>query len=151
MEDFKMKTAEALSPLLSAFHAIAEQKLNAVRGTYVEGSLERLSFHFDRNCLIVTADENDDSLDVIAVAPTDPRCGGADASGLDPWRDLIGRAFGWGWVTVNQQGYCDGLLLSFHDIVPMIILNVMASSIEMGKITMVDQAPVERPPGSIVQ
>ncbi len=46
-----------------------------------------------------------------------------------PWRGLIGKAFGWGWLTLNQQGYCDGALLSFGDLNPRILLQVIASSI----------------------
>jgi hypothetical protein len=43
--------------------------------------------------------------------------------------------FGWGWITMNQQGYCDGLLLSFGKVIfPQLVLNVMASAIEVGKI-----------------
>jgi hypothetical protein len=46
------------------------------------------------------------------------------------WDRFIGKAFGWGWVTVNQQGYCDGALLGFDGISPNISIEVMASSIK---------------------
>ena len=46
------------------------------------------------------------------------------------------KTFGWGWVAIDQQGYCDGLLLSFEAIVfPEIVLNVVASSIKVGAVT----------------
>jgi Family of unknown function (DUF6334) len=40
-----------------------------------------------------------------------------------------------GYAVVNQQGYCDGLLLSFGDIRPKVLLQVMASSIEVKAIS----------------
>jgi hypothetical protein len=48
----------------------------------------------------------------------------------EPWRNLIGQAFGWGWITINQQDALDGILLSFDGIIPLVMLNVIASSIK---------------------
>lgn len=52
----------------------------------------------------------------------------------EPWQKLIGKECGWTWVTINQQGYRDGVLLSFSGIVPSVMLHVIASSIEVFRI-----------------
>jgi hypothetical protein len=132
---YKIKAAEALAPMLDAFHLIHDKPLRAVRQVWTEGSLERLVLDFGPVSLVVTADENDDSIDIAAPVAAELRDGGVDASRLEPWKDFIGKLFSWGWVAVNQQGYCDGLLLSFGGIVPQLCLNVIASSIKVGTIT----------------
>jgi len=48
-----------------------------------------------------------------------------------PWKKFLGKELGWTWVAVNQQGYCDSVMLSFDGIVPTILLNVVASSIKV--------------------
>ena len=135
----KTREARALSAMLSAFQAITGQRLQHVWQMHTEGSLHRFIFDFDSVSLIVTADEDDDSIHVeVAGSPDANRAGCAEASHLEPWKAFIGRSFGWGWVTVNQRGYCDGLLLSFEGIVPDVMLNVIASSIKIGLVTMVE-------------
>src|SRR5262249_54880039 len=65
------------------------------------------------------------------------------------WRPFIGKPFGWGWITVNQQRYCDGALLGFQDIAPAIFLEVVASSIEVSRIVSegeIKTAAGDRPP-----
>jgi hypothetical protein len=132
----KTRAAEALTPMLSAFHSVADRPLRAVWHVCTEGSLDRIIFDFGQISMIVAADENDDSIDLtVADTPDLRNLGGDETSHLEPWNNLIGKPFGWGWVTINQQGYSDGLLLSFGGIVPQIILNVMASSIKISKIT----------------
>ena len=136
MTTAKSKAAEALYPMLSAFHAISGQSLQAVWQIYTEGSLRTLVLDFGSVSLMVIADENDDSIDFRIADETDLRNGvSVDVSHQEPWNSFIGTPFGWGWVTVNQQGYCDGLLLSFGGIVPQLVLNVIASSIKVGMIT----------------
>ena len=85
----------------------------------------------------MTANDNDDSIDFrIANVADVGNFVGVDASRQEPWAGFIGKPFSWGWITMNQQGYCDGLLLSFGEIIfPQLVFNVMASSIEVGKIT----------------
>ncbi len=131
----KIRAAEALRPTLDAFHPIHDKPLRAVWQVWTEGSLERVALDFGPVWLVVTADESDDSIDITALAAVDLReHGGVDASRLEPWKGFIGKPFGWGWVTVNQQGYCDGLLLSFGGIVPQLFLNVIASSIKLSAV-----------------
>ena len=136
MTTTKTMAAEALFPMLSPFHSISGQPLQAVRQVHAEGSLDRLVLDFGTNALVVSADEDDDSIDLsVSLGADSHRAGDVDSSHLEPWDNFIGMSFGWGWVTVNQQGYCDGLLISFKGIVPQIILNVIASSIKVGTIT----------------
>jgi len=131
----KTMAAEALSPMLSVFQSISDQPLRAVWQIQTEGSLDRLILDFGPNVFVVGADENDDSIELSISAAADFRnIHGVDASDLAPWKSFVGRSFGWGWVTVNQQGYCDGLLLSFGGIIPQLVLNVIASSIKVGTI-----------------
>ncbi|MFZ1140183.1 MAG: DUF6334 family protein [Candidatus Sulfotelmatobacter sp.] len=137
MESAKIKTAEALAPVLSVFHSLGGQSLRGVRQFYTEGSLEQLILEFEQQIhLTIVADENDDSIDIAVSERNNPRNSGIDASYMSPWKDFIGKPFGWGWVTVNQQGYCDGLLLSFGSIIPQVVLNVRASSIKVGTLTL---------------
>jgi hypothetical protein len=122
--------------MLSAFHSVGDRSLQTVWQVYTEGSLDRLILDFGQISLIIVADENDDTIDItIADSPDPHSIGGVDGSSLKPWNSFIGKRFGWGWVTVNQQGYRDGLLLSFESIVPQIVLNVIASSIKVGTIS----------------
>src|SRR5258708_8030949 len=127
--------AEALCPILSSFHSIGRQSLKAVWQRYTDGSMDKLVLDFGVVSLIVVANPNDDSVDIMSTDATDLRNTGVDASHLEPWESFIGKPFGWGWITINQQGYCDGLLLSFGGIVPQVILNVISSSIKVSAIT----------------
>jgi Family of unknown function (DUF6334) len=133
--DAALAVGEALFPVLSGFHEIGQQSLRAVWQTSTAACLDQIISDFDRLSLIVSAKQEDDSIDFdVVVAASVDRTGGVDASQLPEWKDLIDVPFGWGWVTVNQQGYCDGLLLSFGGIVPQVVLNVTASSILVGRI-----------------
>jgi hypothetical protein len=58
-----------------------------------------------------------------------------DASQTPMWKPFIGKPLGWGYAVVNQQGYCDGLLLGFGDIRPSRLLQVFASSIDVRAIS----------------
>jgi hypothetical protein len=56
-----------------------------------------------------------------------------------PWKSYVGKKCGWTWLAWNQQGYLDSTLLSFDGIVPGVLLQTIASSIEVFTIS-----PVER-------
>ena len=122
--------------MLSVFHAISGSHLRAVRQVVVQGLVERFVFDFESDRLVVRADEDDDTVDLGITHPSDRGDPNEiDVSRSDDWQNFIGTQFGWGWITVNQQGYCDGILLSFEGIVPQLLLNVMASSVKVAKIT----------------
>ena len=134
---YMARAAEALALMLNTFRLVDEMPLRSVRQVWTEDSLERLAFDFDHISLVVAADGNDDSTEITTQDRADRDGGVGDASRFEPWNDLIGKPFGWGWVTVNKQGYCDGLLLSFDGIVPQVVLDVIASSIKVDTISAV--------------
>jgi len=76
----------------------------------------------------------DDTVDFQFADATNLPLDRVDVSHLPPWKDFVGVPFGWGWVTVNQQGYCDGMLLSLGGIFPQVVLSVIASSIKIGQV-----------------
>ena len=49
----------------------------------------------------------------------------------EPWEKHVGQECGWTWLAVNQQGYLDTALVSFDGIEPGIMLQAIASSIEV--------------------
>jgi hypothetical protein len=115
--------------------SLGQRPLRAVWRFEDEACLGRIILDFDPLSLVVSAATDDDTIDFEAVhTASSDKSGGIDASGLLPWKDFIGVPFGWGWVTVNQQGYCDGLMLSFGGILPQVVLNVVASSLRVGKV-----------------
>ncbi len=136
MKTLKIEVAEVLYSTLSIFHSINRQRLQSVWGVTTEGSLDKLIFDFDSAALVVIADGDDDSVEFELVEKKDwTIIAAVDRSNREPWKDFIGKRFGWGWITVNQQGYCDGLLFSFEDVVPRVVLNVAASSFKVGLIS----------------
>ena len=130
MTTAKTRAAEALFPMLSVFHLISGQPLQAVWQVQTEGCLGEFLFSFGSNTLSVSVVEEDDSIEISASVATDS-ANRFDVSGQEPWSMFLGKPFGWGWLTVNQQGYCDGVLLSFGGIMPQVMLNVVASSIKV--------------------
>ena len=133
----KTRVAEALSPMLDVFHSIGEAPLHLVRYVYAEGCLERIVLSFGRTSLVALADEDDDTI-VLWTASTESLEISAEVDmrlATTLWEPFVGKQFGWGYVVVNQQGYCDGLLLGFADIRPKVFLQVVASSIEVRSIS----------------
>lgn len=134
----KTKTAEALFPVLSTFHSIGDQSLQTVWQRFTEGCVEQLVLDFGSTSLVVTVNKDDDSIELRNEHGTDTS-DLIDMTQSNPWKNFVGKAFGWGWVTINQQGYCDGLLLSFGEAVPQLVLNVAASSIKIGMVMQISQ------------
>lgn len=136
MSDVKTEAAEALYPLLSHFHKIENQALKAVWKFVDAGLIERIVLDFGKVSLLVDADSEYDTINfVVKDCARVRRTGYINATRLDPWKSFIGKPFVWGWVIINQQGYCDGLLLSFDSIAPNLILNVIGSEIKVGIVT----------------
>jgi hypothetical protein len=118
---------------LDAFQELATSDalaLLSVHERIVDGCRELIVLKFRDVMLSLGADADTDTIEV--------RCQDSDSldlSGLDrvdaqqPWAEVIGKDFGWGWVTVNQQGYQDGVLLSFGGLDPSVLLSVTASAI----------------------
>ena len=83
------------------------------------------------------ADEDTDSLSFewnageFYGSPQHASFGNGERDVPSPWKTFVGKECGWTWVASNQQGYCDSVMLSFDEIVPSILLHVIASSIEV--------------------
>jgi hypothetical protein len=137
MTDDKAKAAQALDPLLSGFRLIDDQVLKTVWYGQEFDILDKIILQFEEMSLAITAN-GDDEINFEAIpSQVINNLNFADASALNPWPAFIGKRFGWGWITMNQQGYCDGLLLGFESIIPGLIFNVAASEILMGTIEMI--------------
>ncbi len=122
----KIKTAEALFPLLSAFHEVDGALLESVRLVRTEGMITQLALQLGSKVLVIRAEAEDDTADLTiqSVIPD-----GEMVNDHQPWSEVIGKQIGWGWVMVNQQGYLDGVLLSFGGVVPEILVAVVASGL----------------------
>jgi len=121
--------------LLSVFHNVGGKLLKAVWYLWTDKSLDKVVFEFGEGFLVIEAEIEFDTITLRYVDNDGP---GAFPGLVKPtsrlWDDLIGKPFGWGWITINQQNYLDGVLLSFDGICPNILLNVMASSITVNPI-----------------
>ena len=129
MVEWRVAAADALDPSLDNFRRIDGQVLRSVWQVSDEGCLSRITLYFDQSCFTIEARPDDDTVEFWTKDAAAVFKEGIDASQSKPWNSLIGKSFGWGWVIINQQGYCDGVLLSFAGITPQVILNVVASSI----------------------
>jgi hypothetical protein len=120
---------------LDSFHCLTSEEPQHLEGVYekVEDTCRLvIMLKFENKALLILADTDHDTAVV--------ECEDAHSLDLDgytsintllPWRGLLGQVFGWGWLTINQQGYPDGVLLSFDGLVPQILLFVAASSLHV--------------------
>lgn len=120
---------------IEAFSALAGDQPEALANVdeeIVDGCRAALVLNFTTKCLRLHANPDDDTLIVSAAAISDPLLARLSrVSNRRPWSDLLGKTFGWGWLTVNQQGYCDGALLSFDTLEPCLLVSVAASNIRV--------------------
>ena len=121
--------------LFYALSSAEPESLQAVYEKVTDESRETLVLQFTTKSLLFCANPDDDTISVCcgdsAVLNT-PAWTRVDAK--KPWKSLIGSVFGWGWITINQQGYCDGVLLSFNGVLPTIMLCVIASAITIHRL-----------------
>src|SRR5262249_27987966 len=111
------------------------RKAEILREVYerdVNQSRNQLILVFTTKFLVFQVNRDDDTISVFSrgIARFDKR-GLSRKSRSRFWKPFIEKSFGWGWATVNQQGYYDGALLSFDDLPPAVFLEVVASSIEI--------------------
>lgn len=128
----KLRAAEALFPLLTIFHEIDGARLDGVTQVASDGVLLEIRLHVGSRVLGVKAIEQDDTIDLF-LAGEHGVVEGVGVDHLQPWSDLVGKQIGWGWVIVNQQGYLDGILLSFGGVVPELLIAVVASGLQVRK------------------
>jgi hypothetical protein len=125
---------------LDAFYSLSSDGAEFLREVYereAERCRDTLILVFKSKLLSFVVNEDDDTLSVSCkkITTFDKR-GLRQKNRSSTWRRFIGESFGWGWVTVNQQGYCDGALLSFDGITPDVCLEVAASSIEISNVVL---------------
>ena len=140
MEDAATLAARALNPQLSLFESLGGQALKAVWEKKEYNDIVEIVFEFEKESLIVIENDDDDTISFYVSLTNDCRTNEKyiDATNKNPWDNFIGRRFTWGWMAINQQGYIDGLLLSFETIFPALLLNVIASSIKVGVIVQIN-------------
>jgi hypothetical protein len=123
---------------LDAFYQLASEGAEALEAVFervTDGSRDLLVLQFTSKSLLFTTDPDNDTIGIDCCRPAPAHEPGLSRINSErPWKDLIGSEFGWGWVTINQQGYCDGALLSFDGITPSVILYVEASSLKVQRI-----------------
>ncbi len=134
------QAAKAVSVLkstaLEPFQACGQKQLTAVlHGDAEDG--EVLLLVFGNDALSLKSDPDQDTL-VVVFGPVGDTGDLDDLTGDAPWSRFIGKPFFWGWLTVNQQGYTDGALISFDGVIPEVGVNVVASSLEIVLLTRVD-------------
>lgn len=144
LNNAKIAAGVALRPVLDAFHAVAGERLTSVSEVCADACLTRIVFAFESNTLMFAAHAEDDSVE-LSVIEGSGRLPAHDASEREPWVRFINEPFGWGWLTFNQQGYCDGVLLSFRGIIPQLVLTVEASSFSVGTIKRFQTSPNTTP------
>ena len=66
--------------------------------------------------------------------------GYASIQAAELWKKFVGKECGWTWFAWNQQGYLDSVLISFDGIEPNVLLQTMASSIDVFVISPADKA-----------
>jgi hypothetical protein len=117
-------------PRLSIFQSISKLPRISVSEKSSKGRLEEVVLDFGETCLIITANEEEDSLELRA-AQRPGTAGFVNVSESQPWTRFIGKKFGWGWLTINQLGAWDGLMLGFEAAAPEILLHAIDSSIRV--------------------
>lgn len=127
MSDTKA-TGVGLQAALQPFLAAQGKVLTAVLQDEVNEA-ECILLVFDSECLTFQCDPD---LDVVTLSfgPVTPSDEADDLTASAAWSRFIGKEFFLGWLTVNQQGATDGVLLSFDGVVPEIGLNVVAATFE---------------------
>jgi hypothetical protein len=126
---------QACQTALDAFQELSSREDLRLVGVFeriTDGCRDVIVLKFPDAVLALAVDADTDTIEV--------RC--HDAASFDladltcindapPWPSLCGKSFGWGWVTINQQGYQDGVVLSFNGLEPSVMLNVAAASLGM--------------------
>lgn len=123
--------------------------LREVYERVTDGCRAELVLQWDGGYLLFRADTDTDSLEVVfheGDLGSSPKYRSLRSS--SPWSEYLDKSCSWTWLAVDQQGYWDSALLSFDGVVPCVLLNVMASSINVYSVVRGEGEPaaaVERP------
>jgi hypothetical protein len=101
-----------------------------------DGCRDEVVLDFGDSCLRIGVDINTDTLVLrFRSMPFRPTKRWVSLRSAEPWKKCDGKECGWTWLAVNQQGYLDTVLISFDGIVPTVMLQAIASSVEVFTIT----------------
>ena len=133
MDDNLYSSYETASSTFLPFSGLS---INSVWYLSVEDCLATVILKFENECLIIKANAEDDSIQLSrASRPAIDQILQSANPAEGVWSKYVGQKFGWGWIAINQQNYFDAVLLSFNDIVPNLLLNVIASSLHVFEIS----------------
>ena len=106
----------------------------------VHGCRDQLVLDLGESCLGFAVDVDTDTIAAeFQPTPFRSKKGFASVRADAAWKDYVGKECGWTWFGWNQQGYRDSVLISFNGIEPNVLLQTMASSIEIYVISRVEQ------------
>ncbi len=125
----RLAAARSLFDELDVFHQMDGHALTSV---HVNADYSELMLSFGNLFFLIAAIADDDTIAVTLASESLQHS--INISHQAPWKDFIGQSAGWSWFIMNQQGYIDGVLLSFDGISPQICINVVASSLKIAKI-----------------
>jgi Family of unknown function (DUF6334) len=98
----------------------------------VHGCRDEIVLDLGDCCLRIGVDINYDTLLFrFQSRPFRHTKGWVSLRNLEPWKKCTGKECAWTWLAVNQQGYLDTALISFDGIEPSIMLQGIASSVEV--------------------
>jgi hypothetical protein len=126
-------------PSLDAFDELSSEEdltLEDVFERVEDGCREAVALKFSNAVLTIKVDPDSDTMEVRCQrAELFDTAGMTSVRGSPAWVSLVGQVFGWGWVTINQQGYQDGVVLSFDGLEPNVMLTAAGSSIRIYSIS----------------
>ncbi len=129
MNDAQRMAGTGFLEELLPFHQAQGHQLTAVLSADTEDG-EQILLAFGTEGLIFSCNGDTDTV-AVRFGPLGSVDDAEDLTADGAWSRFIGKEFFWGWLMLNQQGYADGVLLSFDGVVPEIGLNVVASEFEV--------------------
>jgi len=131
-----MNMAASIQQAFLDFSAAEEQVLHAVYQRIEDNCRDVLALQCSTNTMLVMANSDDDTIAVYCRLTSELGTEGLQCvSSTSPWAELLGRELDCGWVSTNQQGYCDGVVLSFGSLTPTLMLYVIGSTIRLMRVT----------------
>lgn len=103
-------------------------KLRTARAHFIDGDprfTSRIVLHFERERLVLFADEDTDAIILADDAPAT-----SDGAEAEVWKAASGRSILWSWILTNHQGYIDGVRFDFRNTVAdrPVVIEVIAGA-----------------------
>jgi hypothetical protein len=122
------------------WEAALDREIVAVRGleerVISDGGLTWTSIAFDLADAVVVlrVDEDTDQI-IVTLEAIEPTDGGTQWVSVAALHSVVGRRFGWCWVSCNSQGYLDAFTVSVDGIEPNLMFVGVASTLECRRTT----------------